>query len=261
MDLRVFLSQLKAGAYLWASFYRHAPALIAVLLLRPYLVLLALVAIEPRASPASIVRDVLLSVLIVSSVDIIWDLAGNAFSLRFLGILPYLAVSPSTPSLALILSYIPRYIIESLLKALEFAPLLAIFLGLAQALLYTSALFALSALAVIPLLGLSSLVAYSVLASKEETVWLDRLAPLILLVSGAIYPVSLLPPWLRALSRALPTTYLFEMAHAVTEGSFTSGSFLALSAMFLTTSMLFNIIFQFLVSRGEAELIRRGVHV
>ncbi len=259
--MRVFLSQLKAGAYLWVSFYRHAPALIAVLLLRPYLVLLALVVMEPDVSPVSIVRDVLLSTLIVSSVDIIWDLAGNALSLRFLGVLPYLAVSPSTPSLALILSYIPRYIIESLLKALEFAPLLVPFLGLAQALLYTSVLFTLSVLAVIPLLGLSSLVAYSVLASKEETVWLDWLAPLILLVSGAIYPVSLLPPWLRALSGVLPTTYLFEIARAITEGSLTGESLLALSAMYLTTSVLFNSIFQFLVSRGDAELMRRGIHV
>jgi len=261
VNTRVFIAQLKAGFHLWLAFYRHSPALIAVLLLRPYLVLLALTAISQETTPTKLLKDVMISVLVVSSIDIVWDLAGNALSLRFLGVLPYLAVAPSSPSIALVLSYIPRYLIESLLKAAEFLPLLALFVGFAPALLNISLIFLLSLLAVLPLLGLSSLVAYSVLASKEETVWLDWLAPLILLVSGAIYPISILPPWVQAVAQLLPTTYLFELVHALTEEGLTGDAITAVALVYLTMSLLLNSILQFLVSKGESELLRRGIHV
>ncbi|MGB9709042.1 MAG: hypothetical protein ACP5II_02285 [Infirmifilum sp.] len=260
MDLKLFLCQIKAGIFLWFSLYKRSPLLVSVLLLRPYLVLIALFAIEPSTNPLSIIRNVLISILVVSSIDILWDVASNALSLRFLGILPYIISAPSSPSLSLLLSYLPKYILESVLKALEFLPLLFV-LNSAQSAGFLLILLLFSLVGVLPLLGLSSLIAYTVLSSKEETVWLDWLAPLILLVSGALYPVSLLPPWLQLLSRLFPTTYLFEIIQLITENGASAQTLLGLAIMYLTTSILLNSILYLLVSKGESELLRRGIHL
>lgn len=260
MEFKVFISQLKAGVFLWLSFYKRSTMLIAVLLIRPYLVLAALLAINPNVSPTSIVKDVLISLLVVSSIDVLWDAASNALSFRFLGILPYVFISSSSPSLPIVLSYLPKYLFESFLKSIEFLPVFLL-LNSASGVYILLIMFIISLLGVLPLLGLSSVITYAVLASREETVWMDWLAPLLLLISGAFYPVSILPPWLQTISSLVPTTYLFEIVRIVSEGGATAETLIAISLIYMTSSMLFNTVFQFIVSRSESELLRKGIHI
>ena len=243
---------LRAGATLWLSMYRRSKAALAALLVRPYLVLLFMIAL---GNSESIALKALLSLLVTSAVDALWDIAGGAVNRRLMGILPYEVLAPYSLPEVLLLTYLPRYLLETLLKFAELAPLMV--LGGATPLQLAAAL-ALGLLGALPLASIGMLLASLTLLAKEDAPWIDWTIPLLLILSGAVYPVTALPGLVRAVSALLPTTYLFELAEAAARGG--SDWPLLLAALFATASASWTASLG--VSRGiERVTVRRGGHL
>ncbi|MEM4444309.1 MAG: hypothetical protein QXJ21_02970 [Thermofilum sp.] len=247
------LALVKAGMHLWLSMYKHNKAALAAFLARPYLVLLFVSAL---GAGQNLVAWALLSILITSAVDSLWDIAGGAITQRLLGVLTYASLAPHRMAEILLLTYLPRYFIETLVKFAELAPLMVAG-GATPAQL--AAALALSLLGALPLASLGMLVSSLTLLAREDAPWIDWTIPLLLVASGAIYPVAALPQLVKAVSAALPTTYLFSMAEALATNSSADWqllltAFLATASAWLTASLLAS-------ERIESSVFRRGGHL
>lgn len=244
------LTLVKAGVHLWVTMYRRNKAALAAFLVRPYLVLLFVSALDTGQELEALV---LLSILITSAVDSLWDIAGSAITQRLLGVLMYASLAPCSLVEVLLLTYLPRYFIETLIKFAELAPLM---LAGGAAPEHLAAALALSLLGALPLASLGMLIASLTLLAREDAPWIDWIIPLLLLASGAVYPVAALPPLVKAISALLPTTYLFSLAEVLaTETSadwqLLLTAFLATTSAWLTASLLTS-------EKIEALVIRRG---
>lgn len=247
------LALIKAGVHLWFSMYKRNKAAFAALLVRPYLVLLFFCAL---GGGKDAVTWVFVSLLVTSAVDSLWDIAGNAIHQRLLGILTYTTLAPHSLLEVLLLTYLPRHLLETLIKYAELAPLMAAW-GASPAQL--AAALALSLLGSLPLVSLGMLVASFTLLAKEEAPWLDWITPLLLLASGAVYPVTALPRLLQAVSALLPTTYLFSLADTVATGNHASWQLLLTA--FMATASAWMAVALLASRRIESAAFRRGGHL
>lgn len=250
----------KAGVLFEVSMLKSNKGYFAATLARPYFVYALLLLISKQLGAGYTPRDVVVQTLAVTgSIDVLWDVAGQGILLRVSGVLPYYTLSPGGVLLALVVSYLPRYILETLLKAVAFLPVLALEEGPADALLHLLAAYALLLLGLLPLLGISTLVAGATLLVHEESPVLEWVTPLVLLLSGAVYPVSVLPGWMRALSALIPVTYVVELSRALEGGggvqAFYSGAF----ALLISLSILYNAVASRLFRKAEEALLRKGV--
>jgi ABC-2 type transport system permease protein len=255
-----FLNMLRAGLFFEVSILKNNKGLLFTLLARPYLVLLMLYFLYQQLQAETSPKDlVLLSLTVTGSIDVLWDIAGRGIILRMHGILPYYTVVPEGLLVSLTITFLPKYLLENLLKTLVFLPLLVIYLDLLSALEYEAGVFFLLILGLLPLIGLSMLLAGLTLMAKEESPWLDWITPIILLASGAIYPLSVLPPWLQAISRLLPTTYIVEAADMLTQHLETGGFFTSVIVAMMILSIGYNIVSASLAKRAEEKLLVRGI--
>uniref|UniRef100_A0A7C3WUP9 Uncharacterized protein n=1 Tax=Thermofilum pendens TaxID=2269 RepID=A0A7C3WUP9_THEPE len=168
---------VRAGFHLWASMYRHSKTALLVTLLRTYLVLLFLAALGGGTSRHSLAAQALASLLITTTVDSMWDMAGSLLAQRLAGVLTYAALAPRRLSEVVLLTYMPRYLAEAALKALSLAPVLIALAG-ADGLVLLGVALALGLVGALPLAGIGLLVAMLTLLAREEAPWLDWLAPL-----------------------------------------------------------------------------------
>jgi len=247
---------VRAGFHLWASMYRHSKTALLVTLLRTYLVLLFLAALGGGTSRHSLAAQALASLLITTTVDSMWDMAGSLLAQRLAGVLTYAALAPRRLSEVVLLTYMPRYLAEAALKALSLAPVLIALAG-ADGLVLLGVALALGLVGALPLAGIGLLVAMLTLLAREEAPWLDWLAPLLLILSGAVYPVTALPGVLRLVALLLPTTYLFQVADLLASGG-ELGRLPVLFASLAATGTAAGAVAFSAAGRIEARLYERG---
>ncbi|MEM0458467.1 MAG: hypothetical protein QXZ31_01225 [Thermofilaceae archaeon] len=250
--MRKELNLLKAGAYYEVKLLKNNPGVLALLVLRPYVALLLTYSLDRSGTLSSYFLQ---SLSLLASIDAVWDIAGLALLARWTGSLPYLSLTPSSLSSVLVLTYVPRYVIESLLKALALSPLLFLELAAPEALKIVLLSLFLVTLGLLPLLGFSMLVASATLAVKEDALWLEWVTPVLLLLAGVLYPVSLLPCWVRALSSAIPLTHLMEASAALLSGR--EGWAASLAAA-LALSAVHNAAGGLLSTHVERRLFKQG---
>ena len=244
---------VRAGFHLWVSMYRRSKAALLVTLLRTYLVLLFLAALSGGTSRHSLAAQALVSLLITTTIDSMWDMAGSLLTQRLTGVLTYAALAPRRLSEVALLTYVPRYLAEAALKALSLAPVLIALDGL----VLLGVALALGLLGALPLAGIGLLVAMLTLLTREEAPWLDWLIPILLILSGALYPVTALPGVLRLVALLLPTTYLFQAADLLASGS-ELGRLPALFASLAATGTAAGAVAFSAAGRIEAHLYEKG---
>lgn len=149
--------------------------------------------------------------IVMSSLIIVDVVATSALYHRWLGTLPYLLLTPTKTYKVLLLEPIPSAVLSSTVSMLAVLPGAILFEGLLGAGKLFLILFIVY-LGMLPLIGLSVVVASLTLVLREETNIAAFLTPLILLLSGVFYPIEVLPPILRALSNIFPTLYVVQAA-------------------------------------------------
>ncbi len=149
--------------------------------------------------------------IVMSSLMIVDVVATSALYHRWLGTLPYLLLTPTKTYKVLILEPVPSAILSSTMSMLAILPGAVFFEGLLGA----GKLFLILLvvyLGMLPLIGLSVIIASLTLVLREETNIASFLTPLILLLSGVFYPIQVLPAILQEISRIFPTLYVVQAA-------------------------------------------------
>ncbi len=153
--------------------------------------------------------------------------------LRWNGVLPYFLATPGA-----VLRLLTGYTIGSTMVTLSFTslPFIAISVALAglPGLLVILVVLGLTMLAAIALIGLAALAAALTLLSNRERLPMIWMLPFLILVSAIFYPVTLLPPFLRLVSYAIP---LYHVSHALRE----IASFLDAKKLLAVVGVLFGL--------------------
>jgi len=193
------------------------------------------------------------------SLDVMWGVGGSVLEHRWIGTLPYLLLSPNRTSVTLVLTYVPRYLLNAGIQLTEFLPLILITEGLSKGLFKVCIMSLAVTLGMLPMLGFSALFTSFLLSIKEESNVLGWLTPLILLFSGAFYPAYLLPGWARLISKSLPSTYTIELARlSAMIGSPELRKMTLLIGMLVAMSAIYNSISGLLIRAGEKKAMREG---
>ncbi len=193
------------------------------------------------------------------SLDVMWGIGGSVLEHRWIGTLPYILLSPNRTSIILVLSYVPRYLLNASIQLVEFAPLIFVMEGFCGGLFRLSIMILAVTLGMLPLLGFSALFTSFLLSIKEESNVLGWLNPLILLFSGAFYPAYLLPRWARIISKALPSTYTIELARlSAVMGSPELRKITLLIGALVAMSIIYNSASGLFIRAGERKAMRKG---
>jgi ABC-2 type transport system permease protein len=105
-------------------------------------------------------------------------------------------------------------------------------------------------------IGLGVLASAMVLRLGPASEWLVWPIPALLSpFAGVFYPLSTLPPWMRAVGHALPPSYVFENMRSLVSGNGYSGSGLAIGIALalldiLLACWLFTLIYRYAVRSG-----------
>lgn len=265
-------SLVLSGITLDLYFYRNNRAAFISLMVWPYTVLgVILGAGYIFGSPGAFKRNVGVDMdpltyfvastaISTASLNALWYVGGGVLLLRWIGALPYVVLSPHRVSVTLVLSYLPRYFFTTSLLITEFAPLLMFSMGPSSGLHRLAILFLAAIIGMLPLLGFSAVLASFLIGVREERYALNIINPIILLFSGAFYPVYILPAWAQAVSWALPTTYTIELARvAAVLSSPRLSRITFLIAVLAGLSVVYNLLAYFLVGFSERSALRKGV--
>lgn len=198
------------------------------------------------------------SVVAMSSFSITFRVIGFVLWNRWIGTLPYIFLSPAKTPAIMIASGLPDSVISPLIISAAILPA-AIYLEGSMGALGLAAILALIFIGMLPMVGMSVLMASAMLLTKRED-FFHSIMPLILLASGVYYPLEVLPAVLQALSKAIPTTYVVDAAKLVAayllpEVRLLMASLYALAAL----ALIYNITAGFAVRRVEGAVKRKGV--
>lgn len=197
--------------------------------------------------------------IVMSSLFIVDSVATTALYHRWLGTLPYLMLSPTHMYKVLVLEPLPSAIISSTIGVLAIIPGAVYFEGLLGAGKLFLVLF-LVYMGMLPLIGLSVVVASITLVLREESNIAAFLTPLILLVSGVFYPLEVLPKILQYMSRVFPTSYIVEATRMI--ATYTIPEFKALLIVAYALGVLtlaYNGLASLALTSSEKMVKRSGV--
>ncbi len=264
-------SLLKSGIMLDLYFYKNNRGAFISMLLWPYLMLALILGMGMMfGSPEAFKENVGLAVnpiiffiastlIAMASVDVMWGVGGNVLFYRWVGTLPYILLSPNKTSSTLVLTYIPRYLLFTFIQIMEFVPLILVLEGVYRGILDIGVFILAAIVGMLPLLGFSALFASFLLTIKEESNVLDWLNPIILLFSGAFYPVYLLPRWARLISQLLPSTYTIELARTVAIiGTPKLAAITFLIGVLAGMTIFYNALAYMFVDAGEKKAMKEG---
>jgi len=196
--------------------------------------------------------------VVMSSLIIVDSVANFVVYARWVGTLPYLLLTPASYSVLLLLLPLPDAFLGSmsgLLAALPGAVAVEGLMGAARIGLILVFVY----LGMLPLVGLSVLIAAATLILKTDENVAASLTPLMTLVSGIFYPVTILPPVLQALAKAIPVTYVVQAAKMA--ASFTQpevAPFLVVAGSLLALSLAYNGAAAVFIKGVEAAVKRSG---
>ncbi len=154
------------------------------------------------------------SVVAMSSIYIMYSITGFILQNRWIGTLPYIFLSPVKAHTIMIFSGLPDAVLSPALTTTAILPAAIYFEGVTGAWRILIILLIII-LGMLPLMGLSVIIASLLLILKEESNVMGSIIPFMLLVSGVYYPLEVLPRILQLISRAVPTTYVIEATKIV----------------------------------------------
>ncbi len=149
--------------------------------------------------------------VVMSSLVIVDSVANFVVNARWVGTLPYLLLTPASYPLLLLLLPLPDALMGSMSGLIAALPGAVIVEGLMGA-VRIGIILLFVYLGMLPLVGLSVVIASATLIVKTDENIASFLTPLMTLVSGVFYPVTILPPVLQALAKAIPVTYVVQAA-------------------------------------------------
>ena len=197
--------------------------------------------------------------IVMSSLFIIDTVATTALYHRWLGTLPYLMLTPTRMYKVLVIEPLPGALISSTMGILAVIPGAVYFEGFFGACKLLIVLL-LVYMGMLPLIGLSVIVASMTLVLREESNVAAFLTPLILLVSGVFYPLEILPQILQYMSRIFPTSYIVEASRMV--ATYTIPEFRALLIAvyaLVALTLIYNGVASIALTSSERMVKRSGV--
>ncbi len=264
------ISLLKSGVYLDLHFYKNNRANFIMSLVWPYLILVLMLGAglllgSEQNFKANVGMDVnpllffVASTYVVTiSLNVMWEVGGSVLFYRWVGVLPYIFLSPHRPSTVLVLGYLPRYLVNSLISLMEFVPIIILTEGLSEGVLDTGVLVFAMLVGMLPLLGFASILASFLITSREESNFMSWLNPLILIISGAYYPAYLFPAWMQLISRLLPTTVALDLARVAALFNTDLKHVMFLSGILLGMAIFYNGISLPMIERSERKALKEG---
>jgi len=199
--------------------FTRRKSLIIALVLYPYILTALILFIgtvfgSPKYFKEKIPADPLLfflssSLTLLISLVILDDIGARFIWEEQAGTLPYLMLMPAPMTKFILASPIPRLVLTLGWVMLTLTPTAIYVKGLESgiAIVTVSSIATLGALS---LMGFALIVCGLLILSKGEWAiyWIIR--PLILFLSGVLYPLALMPLWLRILSMTMPISYAVE---------------------------------------------------
>lgn len=149
------------------------------------------------------------SAIAMSSVGIVDAVANFTIYHRWLGTLPYLVITPTRTYKVLLFSSIPDSVTSIALSIVSITHAVMYFegvLGIVKIIMVLLIVY----LGMLPLLGISIIIASLTLGIRGEENVASSLTPFILLVSGVFYPIEVLPVVMQYISNVMPTRYVIE---------------------------------------------------
>lgn len=265
------MAVIRAEIHAYICWLRNVKSLLFFMTLWPYLMaglLLGLGSIigslEEYKARMGVVNPIFYLIasggVMVSSIAIIDSVVGSALEHRWLGTLPYIASSPPGMVLVITLGPIPRSLISCFITLTSVMPAAIYFEGLmgsAKIFLLLMIIY----LAMIPLIGLSIILAGLTLLAGEETNIASFLTPFMLLVSGVFYPQTILPWILRVIAAYIPVSYVVEAAKLMAAYHIPPlKALLTLSGIILGLAVIYNAISIPGVAGIGRVVMRRGIH-
>ncbi len=218
ISLKYCFSVMRAGLYAYICWLKNNKSLMFFMVFWPYITAAFLLglgmllgSIEEYRTKMNIANPVFYIVasggIMVSSISIVDSVVGATLRHRWIGTLPYIVSSPPGFILSVMFGPIPDSMISSFIALTSILPIATYFEGIIGSLKIFIVLMVIY-LAMIPLIGLSIIVAGLTLILGEETNIAAFLTPFMLLVAGVFYPQTILPEVLRALGLVIPLTYV-----------------------------------------------------
>ena len=261
---------VRAELSLSISFLKSNRGLFVLWVLWPYLTVLVLYALgtaygslEEMKSSLGVDDPILYlfaaSTIAFSASGLIDVVSGRVAWYRWVGVLPYVSLAPYRLGVYLAVGGFISALFEIAFNYLAVLPGAIIYSGLHGFAGLTAVLIVLI-LGGLPLISLAVAVGFLTLILKQESNVASFLNPLLLLLGGVFYPVSILPRVLQELSRIVPVTYIVEAARIAATFSEGPGRALYYAAYTLgALAIAYNIAGLWVAARGEDRARREGV--
>lgn len=267
----MFLWVVRAELHAYFSWLRNNRLFAFMMLVWPYLFAFFMIGLGVLLGSLSVYAErmgvsnplfyiIVASGVLVSSLNIMDTIVWSLVDYKWLGILPYIIVSP--PGFRRVSVYgltIPSIIsgfisLTSILPAVLF---LEGWLGCFKLFIILLIVY----IGMLPLIGLGVFLASITLMLKEES-FVSFLSPFMLLVSGVYYPLSVLPWFLRIIARIFPVTYVVEAVKLVSVLGYPDISrLLQIVGLLFILMIVYNLLFFPAVKRAEYFVKKKGVAV
>lgn len=261
---------LRAGLFATIAWAKNNRWILFSMLIWPYLIAFLLIAlgmlygsIETYRSRLGIANPILYilagSGIVMSSLFIVDSVATTALYHRWLGTLPYLMLTPTRMYKVLVLEPLPSAVISSTIGVLAVIPGVVYFeglLGAGKLLLVLLLVY----MGMLPLIGLSVIIASITLVLREESNVAAFLTPLILLASGVFYPLEVLPQILQYMSRIFPTSYIVEATRMIASYTIPEFKILLIAVYALgALTLVYNGLASLALTSSERMVKKSGV--
>jgi len=220
MEMRYVKAVMKANLYAFICWMKNNRSYAFFMLFWPYMMAFFLFglgsilgSIEEYKIRMEIANPILYilasSSIMVSSISIIDNVAGELLRHRWIGTLPYVISSPPRFMVYAVAGPIPATMLSSFISLSSILPAALYFEGLIGGIKIFVVLCYIY-LAMIPLIGIAVIIGGLSLIAGEEANVAGFLTPFILLVSGVFYPQTILPFILQLIGRCLPLAYVVD---------------------------------------------------
>lgn len=218
--VRIALLSFAAEIYMSVRVYKNNPAMLFTRLTWPYLMVFVILVL---GSSYGSLEEYSSSLGVTDPLFFLFAASGIAFTAlgvveygasftawyRWLGTLPY--ITSGTPSLSAYIaaSGAARSLLDVAVTYVSITPAVVLLGGLESGLRMVVVVGVLLA-GMAPLIGLAVIAAMLTVMVKVESDVLSFLNPLLLLLSGVFYPITLLPDLLEAIAALVPISYVVE---------------------------------------------------
>ncbi len=262
---------MRAELYSYMAWMRNNRGYAFMMLFWPYIIAFFLIGygslvgnIETYAEKMGVASPLIYilasSSIMVSSIGIVDNVAGIMLHHRWIGTLPYVAVSPPRFTVYALFAAIPVSLLMGFVSLTSILPAALLIEGPVAAYKLMIVLCFVY-LAMLPLVGLAAAAGGAALIVREEANIVSFLTPFVIFVSGIFYPQAILPWVLRAVSRAFPLVYVVEATRLLAlYAQPPYDKLLPLAGAIAAMTIIYNGVAYPAVSYVEKQLRRSGAY-